>query len=275
MVRVVDSASVPSLRMGGAAAATSIPADAALPPLFGKLPRAPYGVIPIPDFAAVSATTAYYEVPPAEGGKPGYFYANTYKLEMRPKYEMEALALHEAVPGHHTQLALQLELEDVSDFRTRWLEFTAFVEGWALYAERLGIEMGFYTDPYSDFGRLTYEMWRACRLVVDTGMHAKKWSREHAIQFMLDNTALTQLNVESEIDRYITWPGQALAYKIGELKIRELRARAEKELHTRFDVRAFHDLILEQGSIPLSMLEQRVDRWIRQTPPVRVIKVSP
>ena len=237
-------------------------ADAALPNLFGRLPRHPYGVTPIPDFAARSATSAYYNAPPADGSRPGWFYANTYRLEMRPRYEMEALALHEAVPGHHLQLSLQLELEGVSKLRSRVIEFTSFVEGWGLYAERLGIEMGFYTDPYSDFGRLTFEMWRACRLVVDTGMHRLRWTREQAIEFLLANSALSRLNVESEIDRYITWPGQALAYKIGELEIRRLRALSESELAERFDVRAFHDVVLAAGSLPLAMLDARVRAWV-------------
>ncbi|HZM20333.1 MAG TPA: DUF885 domain-containing protein, partial [Anaerolineales bacterium] len=207
-------------------------------------------------------TTAYYMPGTGDGTKAGIYYVNTYDLKSRPLYEMEALSLHEAVPGHHLQLSLQQELPNLPDFR-RFYWFTSYVEGWALYAERLGLEMGFYTDPYSDFGRLSYEMWRACRLVVDTGMHALNWTRQQAIDFMAANTSSTLLNITNEIDRYIAWPGQALAYKIGELKIRQLRARAEKELGLKFNVREFHDVILLGGSLPLTVLESRVDEWIK------------
>ncbi len=235
--------------------------DAALPTLFGKLPRTPYGVREIPAFMAPTQTTAYYQHGDMRNAQPGYFCANTYQLDQRPKYEMIALSMHEAVPGHHLQIALAQELEDVPEFR-RDAWFTAFGEGWALYSERLGLEAGLYADPYDDFGRLLYEMWRACRLVVDPGMHALGWPRARAIQFMLDNTALSRLNLENEIDRYIAWPGQATAYKVGELKIRALRAFAEQRLGARFDLRAFHDLILAEGSLPLSVLEQRVHEWV-------------
>ncbi len=188
---------------------------------------------------------------------------NTYDLKSRPLYEVEALSLHEAVPGHHLQIALQQELEGLPKFR-RYSGFTAFTEGWGLYAERLGLESGFYTDPYSDFGRLTYEMWRALRLVVDTGMHFKGWTRQQAIDYMAANSALTLLNITNEVDRYIAWPGQALAYKTGELKIRELRTQAEKELGPRFDIRRFHDVVLGSGAVPLLVLEDNVRRYIAE-----------
>jgi len=235
--------------------------DEWLPKLFGALPRLPYGVRPIPEFMAPNQTTAYYRRGDIRNAEAGIFFANTYALDQRPRYEMIPLALHEAVPGHHLQIAIAQELDGVPDFRKGW-GFTAFGEGWALYAERLGLEMGFYGDPYDDFGRLLYEMWRACRLVVDTGIHAFGWPRDRAIEFMVANTALSRLNIETEVDRYIAWPGQACAYKIGELKIRELRATAERRLGERFDVRAFHDVVLGAGSIPLTVLEKRVDYWI-------------
>lgn len=240
--------------------------DAELPKLFRTLPRLTYGVREIPLFAAKTSPTAYYYRGSLKAGIPAWFMANTYRLDQRPKYEMVALALHEAVPGHHLQVALHEELEGVHPYRTLcW--FTAYGEGWALYAERLGLEVGegprgLYTDPYDDFGRLTYEMWRACRLVVDTGMHAKGWTRQRAIDFMLHNTGLSALNIEREVDRYIAWPGQATAYKMGELKIRELRGRAESALGSRFDVREFHEAVLGAGPLPLPALEERVLRWI-------------
>ncbi len=235
--------------------------DGCLPAFFATLPRLPYGVKEMPDYMAPTQTTAFYQHGDIRNGQPGWFYANTYRLEQRPKYEMIALAMHEAVPGHHLQVALAQELENTPEFRKHiWV--TAFGEGWALYSERLGIEMGLYTDPYDDFGRLLYEMWRACRLVVDTGMHAFGWSRDRAVRFMMDNTALSELNINNEVDRYIAWPGQATAYKIGELKIRALRERAETSLGERFDLRAFHDVVLGAGSVPLTVLEERVARWI-------------
>ena len=235
--------------------------DPELIKIFGTLPRTPYGVIPTPDFEAPTSTTAYYRPGSPEGARPGYFVANTYRLETRPKYEMEALTIHEAVPGHHLQISLAQELTGVPRFR-RHGGFTAFVEGWGLYSESLGEEMGFYTDPYSKFGQLTYEMWRAVRLVVDTGMHAFGWSRQRAIDFMKANTAKTEHDITVEIDRYIVWPGQALAYKTGELKLKELRARAKTELGERFDLRRFHDAVLLAGALPLDILEKRVDAWI-------------
>jgi len=243
--------------------------DAELPRLFKSLPRLSYGVREIPRFAAKTSPTAYYYRGSLKAGIPAWFMANTYRLDQRAKYEMTALTLHEAVPGHHLQCALHEELEGVHPIRTMvWL--TAYGEGWALYAERLGLEVGdgekgFYTDPYDDFGRLTYEMWRACRLVVDTGIHAMKWTRQRAIDFMLANTGLSAHNIEREVDRYIAWPGQATAYKMGELKIRELRSLAERQLGSNFNVREFHEAILGAGPLPLPALEDRVKRWLAAT----------
>jgi uncharacterized protein (DUF885 family) len=235
--------------------------DGMLPLLFGKLPRTPYGVKEIEAYHAPSETTAFYEPGPVDGSKSGTYRVNTYKLDSRPKFEMEVLSMHESVPGHHLQIALAHELENVPEFRKQ-LDPTAFVEGWGLYAESLGYELGFYKDPYFKFGQLSYDMWRACRLVVDTGMHSMGWSRQQAIDFMQANTALTSQNIVVEVDRYIAWPGQATAYKIGQLKIRDLRTRAEQKLGTNFDVRKFHDTVLSAGAIPLDVLEQRVNDWI-------------
>jgi uncharacterized protein (DUF885 family) len=235
--------------------------DPGLVRLFGRLPRLPYGVNPIPSYAEKSQTTAYYEQGSPEAGRPGIYFVNTYDLRARPKWEMEALTLHEAVPGHHLQIALAQELEGLPEFR-RHTGPTAYVEGWALYAEGLGDALGVYGDPYSRFGRLTYEMWRAVRLVVDTGMHALGWTREQAIAFFRDHAAKTDHDIIVEIDRYIVDPGQALAYKIGELKIRELRDEAQRTLGERFDMRAFHDAILGRGALPLDLLEADVRSWI-------------
>ena len=236
--------------------------DGKLPELFGKLPRTPYGIKVIPEYVAPRTTSAYYMQPTADGKRAGFYYVNTYNLKSRPLFEVEALSLHEAVPGHHLQLALQMELEGIPEFR-RFEEVTAFVEGWALYAERLGLEAGFYRDPYSDFGRLSFEMWRACRLVVDTGIHYLGWTRQQAIDYMAQNTALSLHNIEAEVDRYIAWPGQALAYKTGELKIRELRSLAEKDLGAEFDVRRFHDAVLREGAVPLTTLESNIREFLK------------
>lgn len=235
--------------------------DMELPRFFGKLPRLPYGVLPVPAYDEKFQTTAYYMPGSAEAGRAGVFYANTYDLKSRPKWEMEALTIHEAVPGHHLQIALAAELEDVPDFRKHSF-YTAFVEGWGLYAESLGDEMGFYQDPYSKFGQLTYEMWRAVRLVVDTGIHGMGWSRQQAIDYFKANAPKAEHDIIVEVDRYIAWPSQALAYKIGELKIKELRARAEAKLGDKFDLRAFHDAVLENGAIPLDVLERKIEEWM-------------
>ncbi|HEX8433076.1 MAG TPA: DUF885 domain-containing protein [Longimicrobium sp.] len=238
--------------------------DGELPRLFGRLPRLPYGIKPIPDFIAPRTTTAYYSSGAPDGSRAGTYFVNTFDLRSRPLYEIESLSLHEAVPGHHLQIALAQEQQGVPNFR-RVLGITAFVEGWGLYAESLGSEVGFYTDPYSYFGHLTYDAWRACRLVVDTGIHELGWTRQQAIDYMAANTGLSLRNIENEVDRYIAWPGQALAYKTGQLKIRELRTEAERVLGPRFDVRAFHDVVLANGAVPLDVLDANVREWIAAT----------
>jgi uncharacterized protein (DUF885 family) len=236
-------------------------ADPELAHLFGRLPQTPYGVKVVPDAIAPSQTTAYYEPGSLAAGRPANMFANTYKLDARPKWEMETLTMHEAVPGHHIQISIAQELQGLPEFRKN-SSYTAFVEGWGLYAESLGEEMGFYQDPYSRFGRLTYEMWRAIRLVVDTGLHSMGWTRDQAIDFFRANAAKTDQDIIVEIDRYIVWPGQALGYKMGQLKIRELRTNAERQLGPRFDIRQFHDVVLGHGAVPLDVLERQVRAWI-------------
>ena len=237
--------------------------DGKMPSIIGKLARLPYGIKEIPAETAEGTTTAYYNRGSPDVGIAGFYYVNTSKLDQRPFWEIPALSVHEAVPGHHQQIALQQEL-DMPDFRKHGAFFTAFVEGWGLYSERLGIEMELYDTPAKNMGRLSYEMWRAARLVVDTGIHSKGWSKQRAIDFMTDNTALSAANIEAEVNRYISWPGQALAYKMGELKIRELRRKATSELGDKFDLREFHDVVLGQGAVPLDMLEAQVNRWIER-----------
>ena len=235
--------------------------DGKMPDLFNKLARLPYGLKEIPPEIAPGSTTAYYQPGSPEAGVAGNYYVNTSKLDQRPLWELPSLTVHEAVPGHHMQIATQQEL-DMPAWRKATSYYTAFVEGWGLYSERLGIEMGIYDTPQKDMGRLSYEMWRATRLVVDTGLHSKGWSKEQAVAFMKDNTALTDANIDAEVNRYISNPGQALAYKLGELKIRELRARAEKALGAKFDLRRFHDTVLGQGAVPLDVLDGQISRWI-------------
>ena len=240
-------------------------ADPQLARLFGRLPYTPYGVEAVPDAIAPSQTTAYYEPGSFAVGRPANMFANTYKLDSRPSWEMTALTLHEAVPGHHLQIAIAQEMQGLPEFRKN-SSYTAFVEGWALYSESLGDEMGMYADPYAKYGQLTYETWRAARLVVDTGLHSMGWTRDQAIAFFRANTAKTDQDIMVEVDRYIVWPGQALGYKMGQLKIRELRTNAERELGSRFDVRQFHDVVIGQGAVPMDVLERQVKAWVKGVP---------
>ena len=241
--------------------ATSKRIDPKVTRLFKVLPRTPYGIRPIPEESAPDTTTAYYMRPSADGSRAGYYYVNLYRPEVRPKYEIEVLSVHEAVPGHHLQIALAMELENIPNFR-RYSGYTAFVEGWGLYSESLGEELDLYQDPYSKFGALTYDMWRAVRLVVDTGMHYKGWSREKAIDYFTANAAKTEQDIINEIDRYLIMPGQALAYKIGQRKILELKRKTQQQLGELFDIKDFHHVILGEGALPLSVLEERVDQYI-------------
>ena len=236
--------------------------DPLLPKLFKTFPRAPYGVIPIPAESEPFTTTAYYNSP--SPGRPGYFYANLYKPESRPKYEIPVLTVHEAVPGHHFQISIAQELENVPNFR-KYQGITAFVEGWGLYSEELGEYINLYDDPYDKFGQLTYDMWRAIRLVVDTGMHYMDWSRDDAVDLFLKNSAKSELDIQNEVDRYIAWPGQALAYKIGQLKILELRNKSESMLGDKYDIKDFHYEVLKRGSLPLELLEFYIDEWINES----------
>ncbi|WGL16111.1 DUF885 domain-containing protein [Microbulbifer bruguierae] len=236
--------------------------DGELPALFGTLPRLPYGVKRIPGYSEKSQTTAYYQPGSMEAGRAGVFFANTYDLNSRPTWEMEALTVHEAMPGHHLQIALAQEQKEIHPLRRQTM-YTGFVEGWGLYSESLGYDLGLYKDPYNEFGALTYDMWRAVRLVVDTGMHQLGWSRDEAIRYFMDNSAKPEHDIVVEIDRYLVWPGQALAYKVGQLKIKEIRARAEKALGTNFNIRQFHDALLKAGALPLNLLESRMNGWIK------------
>ena len=243
--------------------ATSKELDPKIVPLFKVLPRMPYGIRPIPEESAPDTTTAYYMRPSADGSRAGYYYVNLYKPEVRPKYEIEVLSVHEAVPGHHLQIALAMEIENIPNFR-KYSGYTAYVEGWGLYSESLGYDMGLYQDPYSEFGALTYDMWRAIRLVVDTGMHYKGWSREQAIDFFKENAAKTEQDIVNEVDRYLIMPGQALAYKIGQLKIMELKQKSKESFGEKFDIKEFHHVILGEGALPLDVLEEKVNDYINQ-----------
>ena len=243
--------------------ATSKEIDPKIVPLFKVLPRMPYGIRPIPAESAPDTTTAYYMRPSADGSRAGYYYVNLYMPEVRPKYEIEVLSVHEAVPGHHLQIALAMEIENIPNFR-KFSGYTSYIEGWGLYSESLGYDMGLYQDPYSEFGALTYDMWRAVRLVVDTGMHYKGWSRDQAIKYFKDNAAKTEQDIVNEIDRYLIMPGQALAYKIGQLKILELKEKSKQAMEDKFDIKEFHHVILGEGSVPLDVLEEKINTYIQE-----------
>lgn len=242
------------------------PMQAKLPSLFGRLPRAAFEVVPMPAYLEKTAPPAYYESGTADGTRPGRLLIDTYDSASRNLYAVEAIAYHEGIPGHHLQISIAQELTDVPAFR-KYGGYTAFVEGWALYSEHLGKDIGFYQDPYSDYGRLEADIWRAIRLVVDTGVHNDHWTREQMVQYFHDHSAIDETTIQSEVDRYIAWPGQALAYKIGQLKILELRDRAQKQLGDKFDIRAFHDEVLDSGALPLDVLEARIDAWIANNRP--------
>ncbi|HEX5766426.1 MAG TPA: DUF885 domain-containing protein, partial [Woeseiaceae bacterium] len=237
--------------------------DGQMPAFFRTLPRLPYGIMPVPDDIAPNYTTGRYWGAPIGGRRGGWYMVNTYALDTRPLFELPSLTAHEAVPGHHHQSALRQEIEGAPEFRRAFYPH-AFGEGWGLYAEKLGIELGIYETPYDHFGRLSYEMWRACRLVIDTGIHMKGWTREQAQQYLAENTALSLHNVRTEVDRYIAWPGQALAYKMGELKFLELRERAERELGPAFDIRDFHDVLLLSGGVTLNIVDDQVEQFIEE-----------
>jgi uncharacterized protein (DUF885 family) len=237
------------------------PMQAKLPTLFGRLPKAPFEVVPMPDYLEKTAPPAYYQSGTPDGSRPGRVLIDTYNATDRNLYAVEAIAYHEGIPGHHLQLSIAQELTDVPAFR-KYGGYTAFVEGWGLYSERLGKDVGFYQDPDSDYGRLEADMWRAIRLVVDTGVHSQHWTREQMVQYFHDHSAMDETTIQSEVDRYIAWPGQALAYKVGQLKILELRDRAKKAQGDKFDIRAFHDQVLDSGALPLDLLEARIDAWI-------------
>jgi uncharacterized protein (DUF885 family) len=240
--------------------------QAKLPTLFGRLPKAPFEVVPMPAYMEQTSPPAYYEAGTPDGSRPGRLLINTYNAADRNLYAVEAIAYHEGIPGHHLQISIAQELTGVPTFR-KFGDYTAFVEGWALYTERLGKDAGFYQDPYSDYGRLEADIWRAIRLVVDTGVHTQHWTRDQMVQYFHDHSAIDDTTVQSEVDRYIAWPGQALAYKIGQLKILELRERARKALGDKFDIKAFHDEVLDSGAIPLDVLEGRIDAWITSQKP--------
>jgi uncharacterized protein (DUF885 family) len=237
------------------------PMQAKLPELFGRLPKAPFEVVAVPNYAEMTSAPAYYQAGTPDGSRPGRLFIDTYNATERNLYGVEAIAYHEGIPGHHLQISIAHELTGLPEFR-KYGGYAAYVEGWGLYAERLGKDVGFYQDPYSDYGRLEADIWRAIRLVVDTGVHSEGWTREQMVAYFHEHSAIDETSIQSEVDRYIAWPGQALAYKIGQMEILELRARAQKELGDKFDIRAFHDRVVDAGALPLDVLEQRIDAWI-------------